>query len=356
MALNIAILGWAHGHVGLYAEEFRKMPDTRIVASWDHDEARVNHCAERYGCRGATDLEEVLRDGGISAVVVGVETSMHADVCAAAAEAGKAILLQKPMALTLEDCDRIIEAVETAGVPFSIAWQMRVDPQNLRIQDILRSGLLGKITMFRRKHCLATHIWPDFDKTWHVRPELNRGLWMDDAAHPFDLVCWLFGKPRSVIAEIDTLLNPIVPDDSGVAVFRTEENVMVSVFSSFTANAGENTTEIHGDKGTLIQNYGDAVSVSTPRPAGSCGLRWILNGESEWTESGIPSPTSQADRIRAIARPAIDFFLGKRGPIGTAQEGRDVTEMLLASYESAATGRRVEFPYQPARNKGGDEP
>ncbi len=343
MTLNVAILGWAHGHMGFYAKELGRIPGVRVTASWDHDLDRGKRSAEPFGCAMSTDLDEVLKDEKIPAVIVGVETSMHAEVCVAAAEAGKAILLQKPMALTLEDCDRIIEAVVRAGVPFSIAWQMRVDPQNLKIKGILDSGVLGKITMFRRKHCLATHLWPDFDKSWHVRRELNRGMWMDDAAHPFDLIHWLFGMPKSVMAEIDTLLNPSIPDDSGVAVFRTADGAIVDLFCSFAANAGENTTEVHGKNGTLIQNYGDGVSAASPRAESAPGLRWILNGETEWTDSGIPSPRSQQTRIEAVAGPAVEFFLGKRPPLGTAQEGRDVTEMLLASYESAATGKRVEF-------------
>jgi predicted dehydrogenase len=347
MSLGIAVLGWAHGHVNLYADEIGKMEDARVVTSWDHDSERGARNAAQFGCGISTNLEEVLANKEVDAVIIAAETSRHADLCVAAAEAGKAIALQKPMALTLEQCDRIIAAVEKNKVPFTMAWQMRMDPQNQRIKQVMEDGTLGKVVMFRRKHCLATHIWPDFDKTWHVKPELNRGIWMDDAAHPFDLVLWLFGKPRSVIAEIDTLLNPIIPDDNGVAVFRTQDGKIVEVYCSFTANAGETTTEVHGDKGTLLQFYGDAVSSSTPKRGGGPSLCWLLNGQTEWIDSGIPSPASHADRLRALARPIVDFFQGKREPVATAQEGRDVIEMLLASYESSLTGKRIEFPFKP---------
>jgi predicted dehydrogenase len=340
---GIAVLGWAHGHVNLYVEEIGRMEDACILSSWDHDAKRCGRNAMQFGCTASTDLDEILGDKRIQGVIIAAETSRHAELCVAAAKAHKAIVLQKPMALTLEDCDRIIEAVERHQVPFSMAWQMRVDPQNLRIKQILDKGTLGKILMFRRKHCLSTHIWPGFDKTWHVKPELNRGIWMDDAAHPFDLIYWLFGMPRSVIAEIDTLLSPKIPDDNGIAVFRYPDGKIVEVVCSFTANAGENTTEIHGDKGTLLQSFGDAVSAATPRAARALGLRRILNGETRWIESALPSPTSQAERIRALAQPIVEFFMGKRPPIGTAREGREVTGMLLASYEAAASGRRVEM-------------
>ncbi len=347
MSLGIAVLGWAHPHVGLYAEDISKMEDAWLVTSWDHDATRGEANQVKFGCGFSTHLEEVLDNKEVEAVIIGTETSMHVEACVTAAEAGKAIALQKPMALTLEQCGRIISAVEKNHVPFTLLWQMRMDPQNQRIKELIEEGTLGKVVMFRRKHCLGTHIWPDFDKTWHVKPELNRGMWMDDAAHPFDLVLWMFGKPKSVVAEIDTLLNPLIPDDNGVALFRTQDGKIVEVYCSFTANAGETTTEIHGDKGTLLQYYGDAVSSNTPRRGGGPSLCWLLNGQTEWTDSGIPSPASHADRLRALSRPMVDFFQGKRGPIATAQEGCEVTEMLLASYESALTGKRIEFPFTP---------
>jgi predicted dehydrogenase len=225
-------------------------------------------------------------------------------------------------------------------------WQMRVDPQNMKIKEVMDSGILGQILMFRRKHCLSTHTWPAFQDTWHVKKELNRGMWFDDASHPFDLVRWMFGKPRSVMAEIDTLVNPRVPDDNGIAVFRAESGAIVEVFSSFTANAGETTTEIHGDKGSLIQLYGDGVSCGTPRAGEVPALRWLLNGETAWTDSGIPAPSGgHGIRIADLSRPLVDFFLGNRAPIATVYEGRDVVEMLLASYESARIGKRILFPF-----------
>ena len=74
--------------------------------------------------------------------------------------------------------------------------------------------------MVRRRHCLPTQQWKDFDKTWHVQPELNRDIFADDAAHPIDFIYWLLGMPVSVVAELGTLLNPAIPNDNAIAVFR----------------------------------------------------------------------------------------------------------------------------------------
>ena len=343
--MNLAILGFAHGHVGMYATEIQQMPDAHIAWGWDHDAARGAAQCQTHGCEFVPDLPALLSRPGLAGVIIGAETSLHAEVAEAAARAGKDILLQKPMALTLNDCQRIEEAVDASGVRFSMAWQMRCDPQNVWMREAVRAGKIGRVMLLRRRHGLSTHLWGEwFAQSWHVQPALNRGMWMDDAAHPADFLLWMLGLPVTVMAEIETLLNPKIPDDTGVAVYRFAEGAMGVLDCSFTCVAAEETTLILGERGTIIQSYGDAVSCGvTPLPEGTRGLRFLLAGEKEWTPVDIPTPSNHGLRIRAVARPAVEFFLGRREPIGTAEEGRRNVQMLLAAYQSAAEGRRVRI-------------
>ena len=343
--MKVAILGFAHGHVGMYCDVWRDRPDLgiEVVSVWDHDPARLAEVAGKRSLRACVDLTELLSQLGIEAVVIGAETSLHAELAIAAARAGKRIVLQKPMALTLEQADAIVAAVKKTGVPFTLAWQMRVDPQNLRMKQLILEGTLGRTLMVRRRHGLNTHQWDGFENSWHVKPEMNRGMWADDAAHAVDFIYWLLGWPRSVYAEIDTLLNSKVPDDNGIAVFRCADGAFAEVVSSFTCMAGENTTEIVGEKGCVIQNYGDVPSCNIPRPKDAVGLKWILRGDKEWTDSGIPSPPSHGERIKGLAEPLAEFLHGRRPPIATAQEGRDVLRLILATYESSQTGKRINL-------------
>jgi predicted dehydrogenase len=132
----------------------------------------------------------------------------------AAAAAGKDILCQKPMALTLADCDRMIEAVEKAGVRFTMAFQMRHDPANVKMKELIDSGILGKIGVLRRRHCINVLFNENFVKgptRWHIDPEKNMGMFMDDASHATDFIHWMLGYPASVIAEIDNVLTQAAP-------------------------------------------------------------------------------------------------------------------------------------------------
>jgi len=342
--MNLAIVGFAHGHVDAYARQIAGMEDARVAWGWDHDAERGAAQCQAHGCEFCPDLESLLRRDDLGGVIVGSETSLHADHVEAAARAGKAILLQKPMALTLEDCDRIVGAAEAAGVRFSMAWQMRCDPQNAWMREAVRSGKIGRVVMLRRRHSLSTHLWEGFEDSWHVKPELNRGMFMDDAAHPADFLLWVLGKPTSVVAEIDTLLNPRIPDDNGVAVYRFEGGAMGILECSFTCVAAEDTTTIMGDRGTILQSHGDAPSCGpVPIPEGTRGLKYLVAGENAWTPVDIPTPSNHGERIAAVARPAVEFFLGRREPIATAEEGRVNVQMLLGAYESAREGRRVQI-------------
>jgi predicted dehydrogenase len=343
--MKIAVLGFAHGHVGLYCDIWRDRPelDIEVVAGWDHDPARLKEAVEKRKVRGFSETSALFAQPEIEAVVIGAETSVHTDLVVAAAKAGKKIVLQKPLALTMAQADKIVEAVEKSGVPFTLAWQMRVDPQNVRMKQLVQEGVLGRILMVRRRHGLNTHMWDWFPNSWHVKPELNRGMWADDAAHAVDFLYWLLGPPRSVYAEIDTLVNPKVPDDQGIAIFRYDAGTFAEAACSFTCVAGENTTEIVGENGSVIQNYGDAPSCNFPRVKDAVGLKWTLRDGKEWTDSGIPSPANHGERIKALAGPLAEFLHGRRPPIATAEEGRDVLRLILATYESSITGKRINL-------------
>ncbi len=301
MPINVAILGLAHGHVGVYCDVWRKHAEMGInlVGAWDHDAARLAIAKEKWGVAAFATPQAAL-ESNVDAVVIGAETSLHADLVEAAAAAGKKIILQKPLALTMAEADRIVEAVKNRNVPFSLAWQMRIDPQNLEMKHLILSNTLGKIFMVRRRHGLSTHVWPGFENTWHVKPELNRGMWADDASHAIDFLLWLLGEPLSVSAEIATLRSEKVPDDNGIAIFRYADGKFAEVVSSFTCLAGENTTEIVGEEGAIIQNYGDGPSTQVPRPKDAVGLKWFLKGGKEW----LRTAPRRRQQVTANASPA----------------------------------------------------
>jgi predicted dehydrogenase len=347
---GIAVLSHAHGHVSTYCGVMRSFPDVDLVATWDDDEDRGHKAAGSFGLEYRPTVDGVLDDPAVDAVMIGSETNRHAEFVERAAEAGKHILLQKPMATTLEDCDRIIASVNKHGVRFSMAFQMRHDPVNQKMKALLDEGAVGNVAVVRRRHAINVLLNPGFvngPTRWHLDPIANVGMFFDDATHAADWFYWMLGAPVSVTAEIDNVVTNAAPDDNGVAVYRFANRVMGTLFNSSTTVAGVNTTEIYGDKGTIVQDFGDAPSTAAPRPADAAPLRMIRQGEDRWTEFNFPIPASQGDRIAAVPRPFVDYVRGLTDERVSAEEGRVSVEMVLGAYESAKEGRRVTLTPPP---------
>lgn len=360
MALSVGFIGLAHLHVTTYADVMSRMREVKLVACWDDDASRGKAAAERFGMRFVPALDDLLGDGAIDAVIIGSPTNRHAEHTVKAARAGKHILCQKPMALTLDDCDRMIAAVRESGVTFSMAYQMRHDPVNRAMRAMVREGRLGRIGHARRRHCIPVLFSRDFvlgATKWHIDPIQNMGMFMDDASHAADWFTWTFGKPASVVAEIGSVLTNVAPDDTGVAIYRfsgsdhVAEGMMGILLNSSVTHVAMNTTEIYGDEGVLIQDYGDGPSMALPRPPDARPVRLFRVAERErgWQFPDLPIPASHGERIAAVPGPFVECLL-RGAPIpATAEEGRVAVEMILGAYESARTGRRVTFPYRQER-------
>ena len=117
--IGIGVLSFAHGHVCSYSGEWKNMPDeVKLVSAWDDDVDRGKANCENFGYEFVADIDGVLSNPAIDLIAVASETSKHTDLVIAALEAGKDVLLQKPMALSVADCDRIIDAVERTGQYF----------------------------------------------------------------------------------------------------------------------------------------------------------------------------------------------------------------------------------------------
>lgn len=337
--VNVGVLGFAHGHVMSYGKNWLEHPElgVKIVAGWDSDAERCAKSCEALQAKAYATVEEMLASD-IQAVVVSCETKYHPDMVELAAAAGKDIICYKPMGLRMKDADRIVEAVKKHGVRFSMGWQMRCDPQNIKMKELIQNGELGKVTMYRRRHSLGTHEWGNFETTWHADPVLNRDIFADDSSHPIDMMHWIFGMPETVSCEMSTMVNPKVPNDTGIALFKFKDGMIADISCQFTTVAAEIGTEVYGDKGSIQQYYDDGPS--TKLPHGTEGLKWYRQGDENWTISDIASPAGHGERIYNQGVKLAGFLNGGE-PVCSAEDGRDSLRCVLACYVSARTGERV---------------
>lgn len=339
--IRVGVIGFAHGHAYSIAGEWLKDPekyDVLPVCYWEPADDRAAEVKRQLPSLARTQSLEALLSADIEAVLITCETAFHADMVEKAARAGKDIILYKPMALTMKQADRIVEAVEKYGVRFSMGWQMRCDKQNIRMREICNSGELGKVYMFRRRHSLGIHKWVGFENTWHDDPELNRDIFADDSSHPVNLMQWIFGMPETVMCEMSTMDNPKAPNDNCAALFKYANGMIAEITTCFTASAADPTTEIYLSDGAVIQRYGDGPGTKLAQT--EPGLKWYKEGDKDWTYSDIPSPANQGVRLADQAGPLAAFLHGGE-PVCSAREGRDTLRLVLSCYLSAREGRRV---------------
>ena len=341
--IRLAVISFAHAHVRMYCQVIADFDDAEVVACWDDDHERGKRYAAEFNLDWIPDLDDLLARPDIDAIFVSSPTNKHAEHVIAAAEAGKHVLLQKPMALTLADCDAIIRTVNRTGIKFSMCYQMRCDPINQKMKALIDVGTIGKIAVIRRRHAIPMLLNKDWavPGNWHIDPVQNMGMFMDDASHAADWFYWMLGKPVSVIAEIDNVVTDVAPDDNGVAIYRFSKGEMGILFNSSTQLAAEATTEIYGDAGAIHQNYGDLPS--SLLPAEGTALKLFRAGAVDWEKFDFPV-VPQGARIRGVARPVVDYLKGTVPPLATAEAGKVCIEMILGAYQSARDGRRVHFP------------
>ena len=341
--INLAILSCAHIHAEIWLRTIPRLHSVKLIAIWDDDVERGRDVASKAQVEFEPDLSQLLSRSDIDAVAIASENSKHAELAIAAAQAGKHIMCEKPMATTLAECDRMIQAVENSGVTFYQIFPMRYDPVNHKIKEIVESGELGQISLARKRHGhYYGYIWEKSDPDiWFTKRSLaGGGAFLDEGVHVADWLRWIFGDPISVMAQIDTVGTSFDVDDTGAAIYRFPDKSMAVLHSSWLDQAATNTTEIYGSKGTIIQLHTDGASNRSTSETSS-PLRIYRAEPPGWQVVDMPVhfPKNQ----EAVIQPFVDCLLEKREPPVTAYDGRRALEIILAAYRSAEEGRLISI-------------
>jgi myo-inositol 2-dehydrogenase/D-chiro-inositol 1-dehydrogenase len=256
--------------------------EVRVLAA--RTSARAGPMARRFGVpEVATDWRAVLERPDIDAVLIATPDSTHEEIAVAAARAGKAILLQKPMAMTVSQCRRIIAAAREAGVDLQVSWMHRHFEEVVRTQELLASDKLGPVHHVRIRNATAGPHEPwFFDRT-----QVAGGVVMQLGVHGIDLVRHLFGDIETLTASSATLQpERVFPsgervasdlEDEALATYRLAGGVLGSHEMSFNEVAGTDRfrLEIYGADATLLlRTTRGPLAIFAPRLLGARG--WLL--------------------------------------------------------------------------------
>lgn len=258
---RIAMLGKWHVHAEGYAQNVRQY-GSQILSVWDDDAPRGSEWAGRIGVPFETSLDKVLQNPDIDAVIVTTPTIQHKEIIIAAAQAGKHIFTEKTLAPTTAECREIEEAVHKAGVKFTISFPFRSHPVSLYAKQLMKSGALGDISLYRHRnaHGGSSQNWlPEY---WYDKKDACGGALMDLGCHSIYLAAHLFGRPKKVMTMMQDRIGR-GSDDNAVCVIEFMCGTIAVIETGFVTPCSPATLELHGTKGSMIAHHPDKVKLCT---------------------------------------------------------------------------------------------
>ncbi|MCB9476498.1 MAG: Gfo/Idh/MocA family oxidoreductase [Deltaproteobacteria bacterium] len=330
-----------------HLEAFRTLPGVEIVAQWSPTPDKGLAFCKANGIPDRHDnLDEMLARDDIDVVTVSTANHVHAELALKAMDAGKHVIIEKPLCLKLEDADALIAKGKEKGLVIGYAEELCYAPKYVRAKELADSGGLGDIFLVKQSEKHAGPYSP-----WFFQPETaGGGILMDMGCHAIEYCRWTLGKPavKSVYCDLDVFVHGEITqmDDHCMMIIEFEGGKRALVESSWTLKGGmESKAEIHGTQGVVYANLlqeGDGMRAFSEKGSPVRGGEQMM--EAGWTTPQVNwlwsngYPQEMADFIRCIREGGT--------PTESAEDGKVVLEIMIAGYISAAEGRKVEFPLQ----------
>ncbi|MBO9343022.1 MAG: Gfo/Idh/MocA family oxidoreductase [Roseiflexus sp.] len=342
-AIRFGIIG--AGVAGRYhAQAIAQTPGARLMAVCAGHPERATALADAFNARVEPDVAALLACDDIDAVCICTPSGQHAEQGIAAAKAGKHVLVEKPLAITLADADALIDACRTAGVHLGVALQRRTDPDFCAAREAIAAGALGRLILgvitipyLRTQKYYDSAAWRG---TWALD---GGGALMNQGIHLVDLLIWLMGDEIvEVQAHTATLAHTIEVEDCASATLRFAGGALGAIAATTAAAPGfPHRVEVYGTQGG-IQIEGETIvrweTTGRPPPASL----HITSGSGRQEAGAGAHPTG----ISAIGHTRImgDFVAAireRRQPLVSGSEARRALAVVLAIYESAREGKPV---------------
>jgi predicted dehydrogenase len=336
----------------LHAEALQQVPGAEIVAAASPDPEHVWDFHKKFDIPHAFgDYKDMIASDLIDAVTLACPNDLHCEAALVAAANKKHVFVDKPLALSLDECDQMIQACKEAGVLLFYGENLCFTPKYVRAKQLADEGAFGDVYYVRQLEC---HYGPHADWFWDVKRS-GGGVLMDMGCHSIAYCRWVFGNApvESVYAELDTFVHgdKTKGDDHAIVTMRfaptdKHPNGGIGVAENSWARPGgfDNRAEIYGSKGLTIADMSrdDALKTYSIEGYGYAGEKaphtkgWTLTTHNEGWSYGFPQEMAHF----------VDCIAQGKEPMLTGEDGRAVLEIISAAYESASTGKRVKLPFE----------
>jgi UDP-N-acetyl-2-amino-2-deoxyglucuronate dehydrogenase len=313
-----------------------RLPDARLVAVTDVAAGAAAAFAAARGCAAEPDLDALLARRDVEVVCVCVPSGLHATIGVEAAKAGKHLVVEKPIDVSLDAADRLIDAARAAGVALTVISQHRFDPGLVELKRLLDDGALGRLALGEAStKWYRTQAYYD-SAPWRGTWAMDGGSLMNQGVHYVDLLRWCMGPPAEVTAVCSTQAHQVEVEDTALAIVRFASGAVGTILSSTAAFPGfPQRLEITGTEGTVIVEDGRIV-----RRALAAATDPASPAASAASAAADPAALDVVSHAAQLAD-LLDAVDTGREPSVSGQSGRDALEIVLAVYESSRTGRPV---------------
>lgn len=344
---KVALLGTgfiANIHAESYA---RFVHDAEVVAVYGRDKAHAEAFAAAHGIPAAYgDIDELLAAEQVDVVDICLPNYLHHEACMKAAGANKHVIIEKPLALTLEQADEMIEACRSRNLKLMYAEELCFAPKYERVRALVEAGAVGDVYMLKQaeKHSGPHSRW------FYQKETAGGGVMMDMGCHALAWFRWMNknNPVKSVYADMKTVLHKETTDcdDNTVTLVEFENGVTCIAEDSWAKHGGmDDRIEVYGTKGVSYADLfrgNSALTYSTDgydyasEKAGS-SQGWTFTIFEEAFNQGYPQELSHFIRcVREDETPCV-----------TGEDGRAVLEIIYAAYASARSGAKVNLPFEP---------
>lgn len=334
----------AHFH----ARAIRDAGRANVVACFDTVRDSADRLAAATGCTAYYDLDQMLADPAVEVVTIATPSGAHMEPAIAAARAGKHVVVEKPLEVTLTRCDKIIATAQKAGVVLSTIFPSRFHDSSLELKHAMERGRFGRLTLgdavvkwYRSQQYYDSGAWRG---TWQLD---GGGALMNQAIHSVDLLLWLMGPAIEVRAQTALLAHKhIAVEDVAVATVKFANGALGTIEASTAVYPGYlKRIEIHGSDGSAIMEEEDIIKWDFAKPAKQDEK--IRQKMAQRVSSGGGAADPAAIGHHGHTRQFQDVLKAMRkgtSPQIDGPEGRRAVELILAIYKAAETGRAVALP------------
>lgn len=335
--IGIGIIGTG-SVAGVHVQSVQELDNCKLIGLASSSRERAKLAAEKFGLRVYADYRELLKNKEVRAVIICTHSGHHLEPTLAAAAAGKHVLVEKPLEVSLERADQMIEACREAGVKLGCIFQNRFSPDYQRLKAAVTGGTLGKLNLgnayikwYRSPDYYQSSFWKGTLKGDGGAALINQGI------HTIDLLLDIMGEVESVFGKVRTVKHQIEGEDLGVALITFKSGALATIEGSTAIVPGfPERLEIFGDQGSVVLEAGKIAT-------------WKVEGVEEGAETeegkkdtGASDPTAIGHALhKAQIKDFAEAITEDRVPAVTGESGKKALELILKIYESSTLGKEV---------------